>query len=926
MSWRRSCERKGRVLGRRDGPILFLYMMLLLGLMVGSVGALVKEGDITEDTVPGGGSIHDDFSPPAVVDAHSDGTGFWGTGGGDTTSGLGYLLAATALPSHSTPDFRDVPSTLPYSGSTTVTIKIRSANQFDQMYIFYHCFGQNRSIHPSHGVLDDLRTTTPVPADLSKITSVDPVLVGNRWVVSHSWNITTRDPDGCYEGSVVFTVRIRKHNTTDWSPSKTAVSEISSTAPPTTTTTLPPTTTTTTTLPPTTTTTTTTTTPPTTTTTTTLPPTTTTTTTTAPPTTTTTTTTLPPTTTTTTTLPPTTTTTTTAPPADGGTQSQLGLSDFDREGLEVEALALFTAGDAGSAPALYSASGARWTASGSLLAGDAAIGPDQEAIARIMYVMSEQGNPTLRLNDGGPLVLGDYFGSGGAGHDLTVWVQTAGGTTSFAASSYRLAGANYINFGLSSQTADLITDITAGDRFILALTRPGPELTISRDQESVTEGETAQFTITSDRAVSTDLTVKTYQSQNGGFATLTGPGTVTMPEGSTSARAAIETVEDSTDEANGLLTMTLKDGTGYRVDSTASAASVKVIDNYCDIFGCEAPQPKVNAVFVDQSSVTEGHQSSVTEGDYAYFQIAANQAVPATLTVNYSRSQEGSYVTQFNNWSGTGTLTIFQGNFRSNKLGVATVDDGEDEKNGWLKITVEGGDGYTVGSSPTAKVTVNATSCDVVKSKTKAGKITVNERRYKLGTFQGTFRSFDIPIPEIDLSWESCKSFGNNLRDNLKTNIVKNITKVASLPIPVCLAGFWGYDSCVKVANWNDLANRCIKSGVEDAVERGLRNLEGGSTDEVDGPEKPCEAAYNDDDPPTISVKAWIDSLDEGCCFGNRYFFILKVDPKPPVYYGAIDVNVQITSNGNWLKESPLPLCGSAATNDTLIFHWTTTG
>ena len=365
----------------------------------------------------------------------------------------------------------------------------------------------------------------------------------------------------------MFTVRIRKHNTTDWSPSKTAVSEISSTAPPTTTTTLPPTTTTTTTtLPPTTTTTTTTTLPPTTTTTTT---------TTLPPTTTT---------TTTTTLPPTTTTTTTLPPADGG---QLGLSDFDREGLEVEALALFTAGDAGSAPALYSASGSRWTASGSLLAGDAAIGPDQEAIARIMHVMSEQGNATLRLNDGGPLVLGDYFGSGGAGHDLTVWVQTAGGTTSFAASSYRLAGGNYINFNLSSQTADLITDIRAGDRFILALTRPGPELTISRDQESVTEGETAQFTITSDRAVSTDLTVKTYQSQNGGFATLTGPGTVTMPKGSTSARAAIETVEDSTDEANGSLTMTLKDGTGYTVDSTASAASVTVIDNYCDIFGCE---------------------------------------------------------------------------------------------------------------------------------------------------------------------------------------------------------------------------------------------------------------------------------------------------------------------------------------------------
>ena len=44
-------------------------------------------------------------------------------------------------------------------------------------------------------------------------------------------------------------------------------------------------------------------------------------------------------------------------------QGQLSLSDFDREGLEVEALALFIAGDAGSEPALYNVS-SRWDASG----------------------------------------------------------------------------------------------------------------------------------------------------------------------------------------------------------------------------------------------------------------------------------------------------------------------------------------------------------------------------------------------------------------------------------------------------------------------------------------------------------------------------------------------------------------------------------
>ena len=53
-------------------------------------------------------------------------------------------------------------------------------------------------------------------------------------------------------------------------------------------------------------------------------------------------------------------------------QSELALSDFDQDGLEVEALALFIAGDAGSEPALYNAS-SRWDASGELLDGEIGI-------------------------------------------------------------------------------------------------------------------------------------------------------------------------------------------------------------------------------------------------------------------------------------------------------------------------------------------------------------------------------------------------------------------------------------------------------------------------------------------------------------------------------------------------------------------------
>ena len=91
-----------------------------------------------------------------------------------------------------------------------------------------------------------------------------------------------------------------------------------------------------------------------------------------------------------------------------------------------------------------------------------------------MHLASYGGRPALRLNDDASLSLKDYFGSGGDGADLTVWVQTAGQTVSFPAAGVQSAGGNYVNFNLSSGASDLIGGINSGDRFILAMTRPEP--------------------------------------------------------------------------------------------------------------------------------------------------------------------------------------------------------------------------------------------------------------------------------------------------------------------------------------------------------------------------------------------------------------------------------------------------------------------
>ena len=144
------------------------------------------------------------------------------------------------------------------------------------------------------------------------------------------------------------------------------------------------------------------------------------------------------------------------------------LADFDRSGLEVEALALF---EAGGATTLYSAADSRWGAAGSLVEGDVEFDEDTR-IVRVM--LPERDGSLLRLNDDGGVAMERYFGLSGAGEDLTVWIQTGSATESFPANDVRTAGNHYVNFNVPPSGRAVLSGIGPGDRFILALTRPAP--------------------------------------------------------------------------------------------------------------------------------------------------------------------------------------------------------------------------------------------------------------------------------------------------------------------------------------------------------------------------------------------------------------------------------------------------------------------
>ena len=150
----------------------------------------------------------------------------------------------------------------------------------------------------------------------------------------------------------------------------------------------------------------------------------------------------------------------------GAQGSPFSVADFDQNGLQAVVLASF---DAGGPTTLYSASDSRWGASGTLVEGDVGI-DDETSIVRVMLPNSD--GSLLRLNDGGGLTLRDFFGQTGTGADLTVWVQTSAGTASFAASDVGSAGGNYVNFNVPASERAVVSGIAAGDRFLLALTRP----------------------------------------------------------------------------------------------------------------------------------------------------------------------------------------------------------------------------------------------------------------------------------------------------------------------------------------------------------------------------------------------------------------------------------------------------------------------
>ena len=213
-----------------------------------------------------------------------------------------------------------------------------------------------------------------------------------------------------------------------------------------------------------------------------------------------------------------------------------------------------------------------------------------------------------------------------------------------------------------------------------------PSISIAAVSSSVTEGAAATFTLTATPAPAANLTVTVTVTETGTFISGAAPTTVTIPS-SGSVTLTVLTTDDATDEANGMITATVMAGTGYTVGSPPTA-SVTVEDN--------DPAP----VTPDPAITIAAVSSSVTEGAAATFTLTATPAPAANLTVTVTVTETGTFI------NGAAPTTVTIPSSGSVTLAVPTTDDATDEANGMITATVTAGSGYTVGSPPTASVTV----------------------------------------------------------------------------------------------------------------------------------------------------------------------------------------------------------------------------
>ena len=245
-----------------------------------------------------------------------------------------------------------------------------------------------------------------------------------------------------------------------------------------------------------------------------------------------------------------------------------------------------------------------------------------------------------------------------------------------------------------------------------------PVVSITGSPSSMTEGDTATFTLTASPAPTEDLLVTVQVMDSGDFASGgAGPQTVTVDTSGT-AVFTVSTTDDEMEEPNGTITATVNTGTGYSPHNTEGSAAVTVNDNDGGDGDGGGNDGNNNDGGAHGGHGNGGHMSPpvvpptvgisrgravITEGDHAVFTLTASPAPREDISVTVQVMDSGDFAS-----GGAGLRMVSIPPSGAASFTVPTMDDHTDEPNGTITVTVNTGIGYAPHTTDgSASVTVN---------------------------------------------------------------------------------------------------------------------------------------------------------------------------------------------------------------------------
>ena len=212
-------------------------------------------------------------------------------------------------------------------------------------------------------------------------------------------------------------------------------------------------------------------------------------------------------------------------------------------------------------------------------------------------------------------------------------------------------------------------------------------VSISTTSANITEGEPANFTVTSTRSADKIRTINLNISESHDFIDGQVPNSISILEDTTSNSFSIRTVDDSTnDPETGTITVALAAGVGYSLDTSKDSVGITVSDN--------DPLPVVRI-----SSLLASSQ----EGSRAFFNLYSDRAASFSYNINVRFTQVGNFFQTVPN----GTFIPNSSNDWQIRMGVGNnsvptyvrlLDNDIFEIDGSITATVLPGDNYEVHS------------------------------------------------------------------------------------------------------------------------------------------------------------------------------------------------------------------------------------